>query len=251
MARGLVKIGEDYRYYDENGNQVKGQLVKDKDGNTPYFKGDSGAMVAGEFALINGGWYYLNEDGVAVKGTQTINGQQLYFDENGVQAKGIFVTNEDGTRSYYDAKSGEKFVGDFFTTGDNHWYYANENGNLAAGSQVIRGQKLYFAEDGLQAKGIFVTDAEGNRHFYDPDSGDLATNKFIADSDDWYYFDENGQVVTGDQEINGQTLHFDENGVQTKGSFAADANGNEHYYDAKSGDRVDDSELTIAAKSEA
>ena len=175
----------------------------------------------------------------------------MYFDENGVQAKGIFVTNEDGTRSYYDAKSGEKFVGDFFTTGDNHWYYADENGNLATGSQVIRGQKLYFAEDGLQAKGIFVTDAEGNRHFYDPDSGDLATNKFIADGDDWYYFDENGQVVTGDQEINGQTLHFDENGVQTKGSFAADANGNEHYYDAKSGDMVDDSELTIAAKAEA
>ncbi|WP_337442122.1 hypothetical protein [Streptococcus equinus] len=129
-------------------------------------------MVAGEFALITGGWYYFNEDGVAVKGAQT---------------KGIFVTNEDGKRSYYDAKSGEKFVGDFFTTGDNHWYYTNEN----------------------------------------------------------------GQVVTGDQEINGQTLHFDENGVQTKGSFAADANGNEHYYDAKSGDRVDDSELTIAAKAEA
>lgn len=239
MARGLVKIGEDYQYYDENGNQVKGQLVKDKDGNTHYFKGDSGAMVASEFALINGGWYYFNEDGVAVKGAQTINGQQLYFDENGVQAKGIFVTNEDGTRSYYDAKSGEKFVGDFFTTGDNHWYYADENGNLATGSQVIRGQKLYFAEDGLQAKGIFVIDAEGNRHFYDPDSGDLATNKFIGDGDSWYYFDENGQVVTGDQEINGQELHFDENSVQTKGGFATDAEGHKHYYDAKTGDLED------------
>lgn len=239
MARGLVKIGEDYQYYDENGNQVKGQLVKDKGGNTRYFKGDSGAMVASEFALINGGWYYFNEDGVAVKGAQTINGQQLYFDENGVQAKGIFVINEDGTRSYYDAKSGEKFVGDFFTTGDNHWYYADENGNLATGSQVIRGQKLYFAEDGLQAKGIFVIDAEGNRHFYDPDSGDLATNKFIGDGDNWYYFDENGQVVTGDQEINGQELHFDENSVQTKGGFATDAEGNKHYYDAKTGDLED------------
>lgn len=239
MARGLVKIGEDYQYYDENGNQVKGQLVKDKDGNTHYFKGDSGAMVASEFALINGGWYYFNEDGVAVKGAQTINGQQLYFDENGIQAKGIFVTNEDGTRSYYDAKSGEKFVGDFFTTGDNHWYYADENGNLATGSQVIRGQKLYFAEDGLQAKGIFVIDAEGNHHFYDPDSGDLATNKFIGDGDNWYYFDENGQVVTGDQEINGQELHFDENSVQTKGGFATDAEGNKHYYDAKTGDLED------------
>ena len=55
----------------------------------------------------------------------------------------------------------------------------------------------------------------------------------------WYYFDENGQVVTGDQEINGQELHFYENGVQTKGGFATDAEGNKHYYDAKTGDLED------------
>lgn len=55
----------------------------------------------------------------------------------------------------------------------------------------------------------------------------------------WYYFDENGQVVTGDQEINGQELHFDENSVQTKGGFATDAEGNKHYYDAKTGDLED------------
>ena len=84
-----------------------------------------------------------------------------------------------------------------------------------------------------------MIDAEGNRHFYDPNSGDLATNKFIGDGDNWYYFDENGQVVTGDQEINGQELHFDENSVQTKGGFATDAEGNKHYYDAKTGDLED------------
>ncbi|SEF19521.1 dextransucrase [Streptococcus gallolyticus] len=245
MARGLVKIGNDYQYYDDNGNQIKGQLVTDKDGNTRYFKADSGAMVTGEFALVNGDWYYFDENGVAVKGAQTINGQQLYFDDNGVQAKGVFVTNEDGTRSYYDAKSGEKFVGDFFTTGDNHWYYADENGNLATGSQVIRGQQLYFAADGLQAKGIFATDAEGNRHFYDPDSGDLAENKFIADGDDWYYFDETGHVVTGEQVINGQHLYFDENGVQAKGTFVTDANGNKRYYDAQTGEMVVNQTLTV------
>lgn len=55
----------------------------------------------------------------------------------------------------------------------------------------------------------------------------------------WYYFDENDQVVTGDQEINGQELHFDENSVQTKGGFATDAEGNKHYYDAKTGDLED------------
>lgn len=235
MARGLVKIGNDYQYYDDKGNQIKGQLVTDKDGNTRYFKVDSGAMVSGEFALVNGDWYYFDENGVAVKGAQTINGQQLYFDESGVQAKGVFVTNEDGTRSYYDAKSGEKFVGDFFTTGDNHWYYADENGNLATGSQVIRGQQLYFAADGLQAKGIFATDAEGNRHFYDPASGELAENKFIADGDHWYYFDANGIAVTGAQVIDGQNLYFNADGSQVKGDVVR-INGLRYDYDANSTD---------------
>lgn len=46
-------------------------------------------------------------------------------------------------------------------------------------------------------------------------------------------------MVTGDQEINGQELRFDENGVQTKGGFATDAEGNKHYYDAKTGDLED------------
>ncbi|MFU1892550.1 hypothetical protein ACM6QQ_14655, partial [Enterococcus faecium] len=91
-----------------------------------------------------------------------------------VQAKGVFVTNADGTRSYYDADSGEKIVADFFTTGDNDWYYADENGNLVTGSQIINGQNLYFAEDGLQAKSVFVTDTAGNIHYYDANSGELA-----------------------------------------------------------------------------
>lgn len=118
---------------------------------------------------------------------------------------------------------------------------------MATGSQVIRGQKLYFAVDGLQAKGIFATDAEGNRHFYDPDSGDLAENKFIADGDDWYYFDETGHVVTGEQVINGQQLYFDENGVQAKGVFVTDANGNKRYYDAKTGDLEDEDVVFVEA----
>lgn len=97
----------------------------------------------------------------------------MYFDENGIQAKGIFVINEDGTRNYYDTKSGEKFVGDFFTTGDNHWYYADENGQVVTGDQEINGQELHFDENSVQTKGGFATDAEGNKHYYDAKTGDL------------------------------------------------------------------------------
>ncbi|WP_315460061.1 glycoside hydrolase family 70 protein [uncultured Streptococcus sp.] len=237
MARGLVEIDGVYQYYDENGYQVKGELITDADGNLRYFKEDSGEMVVSDFVKIgDNDWYYFDENGIAVTGAQTIAGQNLYFDDNGVQAKGVFVTNADGTRSYYDADSGEKIVADFFTTGDNDWYYADENGNLVTGSQTINGQNLYFAEDGLQAKGVFVTDTAGNIHYYDANSGELAVNTFVGDGDDWYYFDENGLAVTGAQVINGQHLYFADNGVQVKGEIVTDANGNRYYYDADSGE---------------
>ena len=67
------------------------------------------------------------------------------------------------------------------------------------------------------------------------------------DSIVWYYFDENGRVVTGDQEINVQELHFDENGVQTKGGFATDAEGHKHSYDAKTGDLEDEDGAPVEA----
>ncbi len=237
MARGLVEIDGVYQYYDENGYQVKGELITDADGNLRYFKEDSGEMVVSDFVKIgDNDWYYFDENGIAVTGAQTIAGQNLYFDDNGVQAKGVFVTNADGTRSYYDADSGEKIVADFFTTGDNDWYYADENGNLVTGSQTINGQNLYFAEDGLQAKGVFVTDTAGNIHYYDANSGKLAVNTFVGDGDDWYYFDENGIAVTGVQVINGQHLYFADNGIQVKGEIVTDANGNRYYYDADSGE---------------
>ena len=67
------------------------------------------------------------------------------------------------------------------------------------------------------------------------------------DSIVWYYFDENGRVVTGDQEINVQELHFDENGVQTKGGFATDAEGHKHSYDAKTGELEDEDGAPVEA----
>lgn len=67
------------------------------------------------------------------------------------------------------------------------------------------------------------------------------------DSIVWYYFDENGRVVTGDQEINVQELHFDENCVRTKGGFATDAEGHKHSYDAKTGDLEDENVALVEA----
>ncbi|MGT2929593.1 glycoside hydrolase family 70 protein [Streptococcus dentasini] len=243
MAIGLVTIDGNIQYYDENGYQVKGDFVTDKDGQTRYFDKNSGNLVKDQFLLHQGHWYYLNEQGLLAKGAQTIKGQQLYFDvRTGAQVKGNFVTDKKGNISYYDAQSGELKVATFFTTGHNAWYYADADGHLVKGEQTIKGQRLYFdAKTGKQVKGGFVNDQKGRR-YYDADTGSLVVNAFIetqAGSNEWYYMGADGYAVKGDQRIKNNQLYFDaKTGKQAKGVIVAAANGRKYFYDADTGARV-------------
>ena len=54
----------------------------------------------------NKAWYYLDSNGYAVTGLQTINGKQYYFDNEGRQVKGHFVTINN-QRYFLDGDSGE------------------------------------------------------------------------------------------------------------------------------------------------
>ena len=147
-----------------------------------------------------------------------INGQHLYFDANGRQVKGGFVTNTDGSRSFYHWNTGDKLVSTFFTTGHDRWYYADDKGNVVTGAQVINGQKLFFATDGKQVKGDFATNANGSRSYYHGATGNKLVSTFFTTGDNnWYYADAKGELVVGEQTINGQNLYFDQTGKQVKG----------------------------------
>ena len=235
MARGIVTVLGVTQYFDKDGYQVKAALITDKDGKLRYFAPNTGAMVVNDFVKVGDNtWYYFGADGVAVTGAQNIKGQALYFDEKGVQAKGVFVTNADGSISYYHADSGQKVLATFFTTGGNNWYYADANGKLVTGYQIINGQRLHFDTKGVQTKGQLITDEAGNKYYYDANSGELVVNKFAEVNGVWYYFGGDGKAVKGEQTINGQHLYFNADGSQVKGQLVTN-NGRLSYYDANSG----------------
>ncbi|OZV23789.1 glucosyltransferase [Streptococcus sobrinus] len=243
MSIGLVTINQNVQYYDENGFQVKGEFVTDKDGQTRYFDQGSGNLVKGQFLNKDGNWYYLDDNGLVAKGAQTVKGQKLYFDtKTGVQVKGDFVADKDGNLTFYSGDTGELVQSDFFSTGNNAWFYADENGHVAKGAKTIRGQKLYFdTKTGQQAKGRFIRDDKGVR-YYDADTGALVTNAFLetkAGSNQWYYMGADGYAVKGNQTIKNQHMYFDaETGQQAKGIIVTDANGRKYFYDTFTGSRV-------------
>ncbi len=219
QAKGAAKVdGRDLYFNPDSGVQVKGDFATDESGNTSFYHGDNGdKVVGGFFTTGNNAWYYADNNGNLVKGFQEIdgkwyhfdevtgqqakgaalvNGQQLYFDvDSGIQVKGDFVTDGQGNTSYYDVNSGDKKVNGFFTTGDNAWYYADGQGNLAKGRKSIDNQDLYFdPATGKQVKGQLVS-IDGRNYYFDSDSGNMAKNRFVRIGDQWIYFGNDGAAT--------------------------------------------------------
>lgn len=264
VLRGAQTINGDELYFDESGKQVKGEFVNNPDGTTSYYDAITGVKLVDTSLVVNGqtfnidakgvvtkahtpgfyttgdnNWFYADSHGRNVTGAQVINGQHLYFDANGRQVKGGFVTNTDGSRSFYHWNTGDKLVSTFFTTGNDKWYYADAKGHVVTGAQVINGQKLYFGADGKQVKGGFAPNANGTRSFYHGATGDKLVSTFFTSGDNnWYYADAKGEVVVGEQTINGQHLYFDQTGRQVKGATASNPDGSISYYDVHTGDKA-------------
>ena len=264
VLRGVQTINGDDLYFDESGKQVKGNFVTNPDGTRSYYDAITGVKLVDTTVVVNGETYNVDEKGVATKahtsgfyttgdnnwfyadshghnvtGAQFINGQDLYFESTGKQVKGDFVTNTDGTRSFYHWNTGDKLVSTFFTTGNDKWYYADAKGHVVTGAQVINGQKLYFGADGKQVKGGFAPNANGTRSFYHGATGDKLVSTFFTSGDNnWYYADAKGEVVVGEQTINGQHLYFDQTGRQVKGATASNPDGSISYYDVHTGDKA-------------
>lgn len=264
VLRGAQTINGDDLYFDESGKQVKGNFVTNPDGTRSYYDAITGVKLVDTTVVVNGETYNVDEKGVATKahtsgfyttgdnnwfyadshghnvtGAQFINGQDLYFESTGKQVKGDFVTNTDGTRSFYHWNTGDKLVSTFFTTGNDKWYYADAKGHVVTGAQVINGQKLYFGADGKQVKGGFAPNANGTRSFYHGATGDKLVSTFFTSGDNnWYYADAKGEVVVGEQTINGQHLYFDQTGRQVKGATSSNPDGSISYYDVHTGDKA-------------
>jgi len=234
MYRGLHDMYGTTFYFDEKtGIQAKDKFIRFADGRTRYFIPDTGNLAVNRFAQNpeNKAWYYLDSNGYAVTGLQTINGKQYYFDNEGRQVKGHFVTINN-QRYFLDGDSGE-IARSRFVTENNKWYYVDGNGKLVKGAQVINGNHYYFNNDYSQVKGAWA-----NGRYYDGDSGQAVTNRFVqVGANQWAYLNQNGQKVVGLQHINGKLYYFEGNGVQAKGKLLT-YKGKKYYFDANSGEAV-------------
>ena len=232
-----------------------------------YFDSVTGQAVKNRYVQENDGWYYYAEDGNAIRpqdGEVNIDGQIVYLYANGRQAKGELVL-DNGVLRYYDPNSGarvsnttltvngmtyrfdENGIGTdapnpngYYSDDNGNWYYKNANGDNLTGAQIINGQKVFFRENGQQVKGAYTNARNNLVHYFDPDSGELATNRYIEYNKSWYYVDKNGNTLKGAHTIDGHEVIFSRyEGTQVKGWFAHDGvYMPEYFYDKNNGYKV-------------
>ena len=237
--KGATVIDNTEYFFDEKtGAQVKGDFAS----NDKYYDGITGALVTNSYVQVGKDWYYVDNDGKPLKGSQTINNVPVYFDPyGGRQAKGVF--GNDGY--FYDKDSGAKvYLGtNRYVQVNDNWYYVNAEGKILKGDQIIDGVQVNFNPyNGIQTKGELVNSngrviSEDNYNtyetpskFYDKNSGALVKGQYFSHDGKWYYADAEGNILKGSQTIDGVHVYFDDDGVQAK-----DAVLNGYYYDKDSG----------------
>ena len=217
-------------YFDANGKQAKGTLIN-IDGDTYYFDKDSGAMWTNRSLTLNGityeiddqgrvtsslrntfvqdkdgDWTYLKDKGQVATGWQTIDGIQLYFDGTGKQIKGERILI-DGKYYYFDKNSGELLRNAFHSFSSSYKLYFGNDGAQVFGWYTLDGHRVYFKEDGIQAKDK-VLSIDGNYYYFNQD-GQLLVNGSAKSYNGLYLADSEGKLLSGWREIDGKTYYLD------------------------------------------
>ena len=251
---GAQTIGGVEVYFDKDGVQAKGIFAN----ADHFYDKDTGAAVRDQIVEIDGKRYYVGPDGRKVySGTHIVHGEEVnLIVGDGHQAFGEFTYYADsGDYIGFDGKKVTK--AGFVKTKDNHWYYLDGKGGKLVSVQVIDGELYYFGLPtrkyyyGMQSRGELIyahySDTIPNSsHIYylDEATGAALKNQYHEWEGSWYYFGPNWYALTGEQTIDNVPVYFHSNGKQAKGELVT-VDDKIHYYDANSGARLSNIDITI------
>lgn len=210
-SEGWVNEGDDWKYVDNSGNELQSKWKTS--GDSRYYLDENGFMLKNSLLEINDNLYYFDGEGKMVKNqwrNLTVEDETswFYFGSNGKAFRRI----ENGFKKTIDGK----FYG-FDERGRMLTGWLDESGNVVdkEGDSFVTGI-YYCGSDGAMYQNQWMRSLEV------PDTSlksSLLDTTYFDYSDIWFYFDQNGKKVKGDEtkikqrDIDGKSYGFDENGV--------------------------------------
>ena len=223
-------------YYYANGVRYRNQWVKSND--LWYYMGSDGLMLTG-WQNLNGVDYYFDASGAMATGWRKI----AAYDDRGSQYAGpMSGSSSSGTNWYYFAPAGTKGYSEgammqgWLQLGDKWYYLADdevesetaefEYGQMIYGEVEIEGHPYYFGKEneGVMLTGFVKASEINNSNSSSNRPGGSSTNRegtyyygtagssigmkwvdaWLNLNNEWYYFDEEGKMVTGQMATDSQ-----------------------------------------------
>ena len=230
-------------YYDENAKCVTGTVQIQ---NTMYVFDDNGILKTSSavqtgidykladqngvwvqtpgWILMDGGWYYVKENGSLYTGILKENGYTYYLNPEMMQS--VNLTEIDGIAYQIDANGHATTATDGVyrkeVSGD--LYYVSDGKTAKKGWKEIDGKQYYFAKtdsDGMYYA-VRGTDyrIDGKIYRFNMDGTLAAPGWELSNDGNWYYISEAGTLTTEDALINGVLYHFGKDGRLQVGAVA-------------------------------
>ena len=191
---------KDGYYVGANGAYYTNRWFKDQ--GKDYYVNGSGKLVKNAWQ----GAYYLGKDGVMLTNAFTPDG--FYVGTDGAYYTNRWFKNQD--KDYYVDGSGKVVK--------NAWvgsYYLGEDGAMLTNTFTPDG--YYVGADGLWSPSKWIQ--SGSYWWYRHSDGTYTTNDFEVISNQIYYFDSNGYMVTGWKQIGSDWYYFNDSGVMVKDAW--------------------------------
>ena len=233
MKTGWQKISNTWYYFDSSGAMVSNGwrwinskcYYFDKNGKMAidtwigeYYVDASGAWVkdkqkeTDKWIQSSGRWWYRHADGSYTRsGWEYIGGKWYYFDQNGWMVTGWQKVKG----SWYYMESNGAMVSSDWKWINSKCYYFDKNGKMAANTWI----------DGsyVDASGAWVKDKKqepdkwirsSGRWWYRHGDGTYTRSDWEYIGNKWYYFDQNGWMITGWQKVSGSWYYMESNGAR-------------------------------------
>ena len=214
MRTGWVQSGSSWYYLKPGSGEMATGLVTI--GGTNYFFNSSGIwQPAGMSGWVssNGQWYYFVNSN-PTRGWKQISGKWYYFNASGVMQSRTWI--QSGNKWCYLTSGGN--MATTWCMIDGSYYYFDSNGFMQTGWKQISGKWYYLGTDGIMWTGWYYDEA-GDYWYMFRNDGSMVTGWYKSpycnyydelEGGDYYYFDNQGRQLFGEQTIGGKTYYFDE-----------------------------------------
>lgn len=233
-VNGIQKINGKTYYFAEGKMIVQSSVKADNKNYVCKADGSLAELKNNEWTLVEGKWYYVQNNSIFMKRVEKIGSSYYGFDQDGAMLKKqIFtMTDEEGVERTYFAKSDGKLAVSTWISDGTDWYYFDKSGRSVLGVQTINGKKYYFGDRGAMVTNELITSG-GTRYVAKADGTlvQAANNAWTKAGGNWYYVKDGELCKSKLVQISGKSYGFDNNGIMYQNcEFGVSEQGSYVYY---------------------